>query len=158
MPVSKIKKLPELMDIILSLKEEGKKIGFTNGCFDILHVGHVRYLAEAKKTCDVLVVGLNSDASVRSIKGQNRPVNNEVSRAEVLSALESVDLVTIFAEDTPEKLIKAVGPEVLLKGGDWTAETVVGADHVRAYGGEVIIISYVDGYSTTGIIEKMDKE
>lgn len=133
----------------------GKVLGFTNGCFDILHVGHVRYLEEARSECDILIVGLNSDASVKRLKGHERPVNPEQARAEVLAGLECIDLVTIFEEDTPERLIKEITPQVLFKGGDWKEEDVVGAPYVRSKGGKVVIISYVDGFSTTNTIKRM---
>jgi len=144
------KKLP-------ALRRGGKRIGFTNGCFDILHAGHVRYLEEARGHCDILVVGLNSDSSVKSIKGDKRPVNGERARAEVLAGLFSVDFVTLFSEDTPEKLIRRLMPDIIFKGGDWKEDDVLGSDFVKARGGNVKIIDYVEGFSTTGIIEKMSR-
>ena len=158
MMADKIKTQPELADIVEREKNAGKKIGFTNGCFDILHLGHARYLNAAKKRCDLLIVGVNSDASVRSIKGPRRPVNAQEDRMEVLGALECVDLVTLFEEDTPEELIKKVMPDILFKGGDWDEKEVVGARHVKAHGGEVKIIPYVEGYSTTDIIKRMGSQ
>ena len=137
------------------LKSEGKKIVFTNGCFDILHVGHVRYLKEARKLGDVLVLGLNSDSSVRSIKGENRPVVPEEERAEVIAELDCVDYVTLFGEDTPLALIECLRPDILVKGGDWAEENVVGRESVRRWGGRVAIIPQVEGKSTTNIIEKV---
>ena len=134
-----------------SLKARGKKIVFTNGCFDILHRGHIDYLRRTAERGDVLIVGLNSDASVKRLKGPDRPVNDQESRAEVLSALDCVDHVVIFDEDTPYELIKAIRPDVLTKGGDYTPETVVG----REFAGETVIISFVEGHSTTGMIERM---
>jgi len=134
-----------------------RTVGFTNGCFDILHPGHVKYLEEAKKRCDVLVVGVNSDSSVKRLKGPERPVNGSEYRTTVLAAVESVDFITIFEEDTPEELIKKVSPEMLFKGGDWDKGPIVGADHVKANEGEVKIVPYVEGYSTTKIIEKIKK-
>ena len=131
---------------------------FTNGCFDILHAGHVFYLAEAKKRGDVLIVGLNSDQSVRRLKGASRPLNSQADRAVVLGALKSVDVVTIFGEDDPFELITLVKPDVLVKGGDYDPDAregpraIVGADFVRAYGGTVAVIPFVEGKSTTGII------
>jgi len=140
-----------------ALRKKGKKIAFTNGCFDILHVGHVRYLREARKTADVLILALNSDASVRSIKGEKRPLVTETERAEVLSALEFIDFVTIFDELTPLELIKYLKPDVLIKGGDWPEEKVVGRDEVKQWGGRVAIIPEVQGKSTTNIVEKIKK-
>jgi len=158
MKTDKIKTQSELRDILREKKKNGKKIGFTNGCFDILHIGHIRYLSAAKTECDVLVVGLNSDASVQSIKGAGRPVNTEWDRLEVLAALECVDFLTLFAEDTPQVLIEELTPDIVFKGGDWKEEDVVGADHVKKNGGEVRIIAYEEGYSTTNIIEKIKQE
>jgi rfaE bifunctional protein nucleotidyltransferase chain/domain len=133
----------------------GKRIVFTNGCFDILHPGHVDYLARARDLGDLLVVGLNSDASVRRIKGKTRPVNQERDRALVLGALACVDHVIIFEEDTPYQLIQAVMPDILVKGGDWPVETIVGRDIVEAGGGQVLSIPLLPGYSTTRIIERI---
>jgi D-beta-D-heptose 7-phosphate kinase/D-beta-D-heptose 1-phosphate adenosyltransferase len=138
-----------------ALRKKGKKIAFTNGCFDILHVGHVRYLREAKKTADVLVLALNSDSSVRSIKGENRPLVPENERAEVLAALEFIDFVTIFPELTPLELINYLKPDVLIKGGDWPEEKVVGREEIKKWGGRVAIIPEVKGKSTTNIVEKI---
>lgn len=132
-----------------------KKIVFTNGCFDILHTGHIRCLQEAAKLGDILVVGLNADASVTRLKGNGRPVNSQANRAELLCALECVDYVAVFAEDTPEELIKGIQPDVLVKGGDYTPQEVVGAELVRARGGTVRILPFTEGRSTTGMIEKM---
>jgi D-beta-D-heptose 7-phosphate kinase/D-beta-D-heptose 1-phosphate adenosyltransferase len=134
-----------------------KKIVFTNGCFDLLHVGHVRYLQEAKKLGDILIVGVNSDASVRRLKGPTRPVQNESDRAEILAALKAVDFTVLFAEDTPLELIQKVKPSILVKGGDWKAEQIVGADFVQASGGKVLSLQFVDGHSTTRLIEKAKK-
>lgn len=133
----------------------GKKIVFTNGCFDILHRGHVSYLNEAKNLGDLLVIGLNSDASVKRLKGSERPINKEHDRLYVLEALKSVDKVEIFEEDTPLNLIKLLRPMVLVKGGDWSLDQIVGAKEVISWGGEVLSLSFVDGYSTTGIIKKI---
>jgi D-beta-D-heptose 7-phosphate kinase/D-beta-D-heptose 1-phosphate adenosyltransferase len=140
----------ELKHVVDRLKADGRKVVFTNGCFDLLHVGHVRYLAEAKKLGDVLVVGLNSDASVARLK-PGRPVNGEANRAEVLAALAAIDYVTIYAEDTPYELLMHIRPDVLVKGGDWKREDIVGADLVP----EVFSLSFVEGMSTTGIIAKI---
>jgi len=140
----------ELKNIIARLKKEDKKIVFTNGCFDLIHVGHVRYLSEAKKLGDILVVGLNSDKSVSGIK-PGRPINSEKDRAEVLAALYMVDYVTLFDEDTPYELIKEVQPDVLVKGADWDIKNIVGADIVK----EVRTIPFVEGISTTDIIKRI---
>lgn len=138
-----------------SLRKEGKKIAFTNGCFDILHVGHVRYLREARKTADVLVLALNSDSSVRSIKGEKRPLVSEEERAEILAALEFIDFVTVFPELTPLELITYLKPDILIKGGDWPEDKVVGRDDVKKWGGRVILIPEIKGKSTTNIVEKI---
>jgi len=146
--------LKEKLDM---LRREGKKIAFTNGCFDILHVGHVRYLREAKKTADVLVLALNSDASVQSIKGEKRPLVPEEERAEILAALEFIDFVTIFPELTPLELINYLKPDILIKGGDWPEDKVVGRDDVKKWGGRTILIPEVEGKSTTNIVEKIKR-
>ena len=132
-----------------------QKIVFTNGCFDVLHFGHVHYLLEAKKLGDILVVGLNSDDSVRRLKGPTRPINEEKERAFVLASLAFVDYITLFEEDTPENLIKVVQPDVLVKGGDYTIDQIVGADFVMQNGGTVTTIPFVEGYSSTQIIEQL---
>ena len=131
-----------------------KKIVFTNGCFDILHVGHVRYLQDARKQGDLLVVGINSDQSVKKLKGPTRPIQTENDRAEILSALGCVDSVCIFDTETPLDLILSVKPDVLVKGGDWPIEKIVGSSFVLSYGGEVKSLQFVEGRSTTNIIEK----
>ena len=138
-----------------ALRKEGKKIAFTNGCFDILHVGHVRYLREAKKAGDILVLALNSDSSVRAIKGEERPLVSEEERAEILAALEFIDFVTIFPELTPLELINYLKPDILIKGGDWPEEKVVGREEVKKWGGSVAIIPEEEGKSTTNIVEKI---
>jgi D-beta-D-heptose 7-phosphate kinase/D-beta-D-heptose 1-phosphate adenosyltransferase len=135
-------------------REQGLRIGFTNGCFDILHPGHVKVLTAARAACDRLVVGLNSDASVKRLKGESRPVQDERARAEVLAALEAVDAVAIFAEDTPIRLIEQVRPSVLVKGGDYTREQVVGHDIVVAGGGEVVLVDILQGFSTTALVDR----
>ncbi len=137
------------------LRHEGKRIVFTNGCFDILHAGHVHYLNEARKFGDVLVVGLNSDRSVRSIKGDLRPVVSQDERAYVVVSLKAVDYVTIFDEDTPLHLTEYLEPHVLVKGGDWSEDRVVGGESVVKRGGSVKIIPFVNGRSTTSLIEKI---
>ncbi len=138
-----------------ALRKEGKKIAFTNGCFDLLHVGHVRYLKEARKTADVLVLALNSDSSVQTIKGPKRPLVPEQERAEILSALECIDFITIFSESTPLALIGLLKPDVLIKGGDWAEEQVVGRNEIRQWGGRVEIIPEVAGKSTTNIVDRV---
>ncbi|ROL61008.1 D-glycero-beta-D-manno-heptose 1-phosphate adenylyltransferase [Bacteroidetes/Chlorobi group bacterium ChocPot_Mid] len=145
----------ELIDICESLRSDEKEIVFTNGCFDIIHSGHVIYLHDAKSYGDVLIVGLNSDESVRRLKGANRPLNSENDRAVVLDTLKPVDYVCVFDEDTPLELIKAIKPDVLVKGGDYTRDTIVGADVVEQNGGKVIVVPLLEGRSTTTIIEKM---
>ena len=135
-------------------RRQGLRVGFTNGCFDILHPGHVKVLTAARGACDRLIVGLNSDASVRRLKGEGRPLQDERARAEVLAALEAVDLVAIFSEDTPIKLIADIKPSVLVKGGDYTREQVVGHDIVERDGGEVLLVDIVPGYSTTRLVQK----
>lgn len=144
-----------LKDKLEALRKEGKKIAFTNGCFDILHVGHVRYLKEAKKTADILVLALNSDASVQAIKGLKRPLVSGEERAEVLAALECIDFVTIFNELTPLELICYLKPDILIKGGDWPEDKVVGRDEIKKWGGHVTIIPEVAGKSTTNIVDKI---
>lgn len=132
----------------------GKKIVFTNGCFDVLHIGHIRLLLEAAAAGDILVVGLNSDASVKRLKGESRPVHSQELRAEMLAALVPVDCIILFEDDTPENLIKLVKPHVLVKGGDYTEDQIVGAEYVKSYGGEVRIFPTVEGHSSTQIISK----
>jgi rfaE bifunctional protein nucleotidyltransferase chain/domain len=136
---------------------EGKKIVFTNGCFDILHRGHLTYLADAAKLGDALILGLNSDASVKRLKGEDRPINDEEDRKFFLEALKSVAVVEIFEEDTPLKLIEAVTPDLLVKGGDYDLSTIVGREHVEKNGGKVLTIPFVDGYSSTKMIERIKK-
>ena len=134
---------------------QGKKIVFTNGCFDILHVGHVRYLTAAKNFGDVLIVGLNTDESVKKLKGASRPINNQYDRAEVLLGLKAVDHVIFFGEDTAENLIAELQPDIYVKGGDYTLETLPEAKIVQAYGGQIELVQLVEGKSTTKIIEKI---
>jgi D-beta-D-heptose 7-phosphate kinase/D-beta-D-heptose 1-phosphate adenosyltransferase len=136
-------------------RRRGWRIGFTNGCFDLLHPGHVHLLSQARGACDRLVVGLNSDASVRRLKGPTRPVQAEAARAAVLASLADADLVTVFEEDTPEALIAALRPEVLVKGADYTLETVVGAELVRSWGGRVMLAELLPGNSTTATIARL---
>ena len=139
----------------LTEERKNKKVIFTNGCFDLLHVGHVRYLNESKSLGDILVIGVNSDSSVQRLKGAGRPIQSQDDRAEILAGLASVDYTTIFDEDTPENLIKALKPDILVKGGDWPVEKIVGANFVKSYGGEVRPLQFMHGRSTTLIVEKM---
>jgi len=152
---SKICTLQEALQRINQWRVTGKTVAFTNGVFDILHRGHIFSLSQTAVEADFLVVGLNSDASTKRLKGDSRPVNDEQSRALVLAALLMVDMVVIFEEDTPLNLITTLQPDVLVKGGDYTLEQIVGAKEVMAAGGKVIINPIVEGFSTTGIIEKM---
>ncbi len=145
----------EALEKIRAWQASGKKVVFSNGCFDILHAGHVAYLEAARKLGDVLLIGLNSDASVRRIKGPNRPVCCETDRAAVLSALQVVDAVTLFDEDTPEELIATLLPDILVKGSDWAIEHIAGSGAVFAHGGAVLTIPLLEGRSTSGIIEKI---
>jgi D-beta-D-heptose 7-phosphate kinase/D-beta-D-heptose 1-phosphate adenosyltransferase len=135
-------------------KRAGLRVGFTNGCFDLLHPGHIRVLAGARAACDRLVVGLNADASVKRLKGAERPIQDVHARAEVLAALEAVDLVAVFEEDTPENLIRKIRPTVLVKGGDYNKDQVVGREIVEAEGGEVVLIDLVPGHSTTDMVAR----
>lgn len=147
--------LPELISIVDVLKHSGKRIVFTNGCFDIIHTGHVRYLRSAREYGDVLIVGLNSDESVRNIKGGKRPIIQQADRGEVLSSLRFVDYVVIFDEPDPYTIIAAVKPDILVKGGDWRVEDIVGRDVVESYGGKVCTIPFVEGASSSRIIESI---
>ena len=144
--------------LVAQARDRGDTIVFTNGCFDILHVGHVRYLQGARALGNLLVVGLNSDDSVRRLKGANRPINHDADRGEVLAALGAVDLVTIFEEDTPRHLITCVDPDILVKGGDYRPDQVVGREEVEARGGRLVIISLVEGKSTTAILDRIAPE
>ena len=147
----------QTIDKVRHWKELGEKIVFTNGCFDILHAGHIHLLKEAKNLGDRLLIGLNSDQSVQNLKGPDRPLNPEYARASVLESLSMVDGVTIFQEDTPHELVKEIIPHVLVKGGDYSIENVVGADTVRASGGKVVLIPILKGYSTSDIITRIRK-
>ena len=153
--MNKITPRNELKATVDRLKREGKKVVFTNGCFDILHAGHTRYLREARKLGDVLILALNSDSSVRSIKGPMRPIVPEAERAEVVASLDSVDYVTVFDELTPLELIEFLQPDVIVKGGDWAEKDIVGAEAVRKWGGRVAIMPEIEGASTTNIIDKV---
>ncbi|MEZ5358757.1 MAG: D-glycero-beta-D-manno-heptose 1-phosphate adenylyltransferase [Candidatus Zixiibacteriota bacterium] len=145
----------DIADLCEKLRKRKAKIIFTNGVFDILHMGHVKYLAQAKQLGDILIIGLNSDASVKRIKGPKRPINPQRDRAGILSALEFVDIVVYFSEDTPAKLIEKVRPDVLVKGSDYKIKEIVGADFVQSYGGKVKRLNLLKGRSTTGVIKKM---
>lgn len=153
----KIKKREELKGILADLKAKGKKIVFTNGCFDLLHYGHVKYLEEAKAKGDVLVVAVNSDLSIKEIKTSKRPIVNQDARLAIVAALESVDYVTTFDESTPFKTIELLRPDVLVKGGDWDKNDIVGSDIVSQSGGKITTIPFIKGYSTTDIIEKIKR-
>jgi len=155
LPGTKIISLSSLICKIKVLKQNGKKIVFTNGCFDILHFGHIKYLQDAKTKGDYLVVAVNSDASIKKIKGKNRPVIGQRDRLKTLAALESVDFVLLFNEDNPLKLIKALKPHVLIKGSDWSKDKIIGADFVQSYGGQVVSVKLIKGRSTSKIIEKI---
>lgn len=152
--------LPKVLDsksldsALQHYRHRGKKIVFTNGCFDLLHVGHIRYLEQAATLGDILIVGINSDESVKKLKGPARPIQNQNDRAEILASLKSVQHTVIFNEDTPYNLIAAVSPHVLVKGGDWAPDQIVGSDLVLAKGGEVKSLLFINGKSTTQIIEK----
>lgn len=152
---SKIHTWEQLPSTLESWRKAGEKIVFTNGCFDLLHFGHLHYLADARDLGDRLVIGLNSAASVRRLKGPTRPINDEITRTHLLAALEVVDAVVIFEEDTPLELIKLVQPDVLVKGGDWKPEQIVGSDVVLASGGKVLSLPFIQGYSTTNIEQKI---
>jgi len=151
--LSKLKELEELLPIVEKLKKEKKRIVFTNGCFDILHPGHIRLLLQAKNFADILIIGLNSDSSVKNIKGASRPIIKQEERAEILAALEMVDYIVIFHEADPAKLISAILPDVLVKGGDWAKEDIIGRQVVEENGGEVHPLPYYGGYSTSHIID-----
>ncbi len=147
--------LNEFLEIRKKIKEEGKKLVFTNGCFDIIHRGHVSYLNRAKALGDYLVVALNSDESVKRLKGEGRPINKLVDRAYVIANLKAVDFVVSFEEDTPFEIISAIIPDILVKGGDWDINNIVGRDVVESHGGKVYSLPYIENYSTTSIINKM---
>lgn len=147
----------KIVETCNEIRSGGKKIVFTNGCFDILHAGHVRYLTAAKSFGDILILGLNSDESVKILKGANRPINNEKDRAEVLLGLKAVDYVVIFGERTAEKLISEVRPDVYVKGGDYTIDKIPEAKIVQSYGGRVELVQFLAGHSTTNIIKAINK-
>lgn len=151
----KIVQLTEAQKRINTWKKSGEKVVFTNGCFDIIHLGHIDYLEKAGLKGDRLVIGLNTDASVSQLKGTSRPINNEVARARLLAALEFVDAIVLFSDPTPLKLIEALRPDILIKGSDYLTENIVGADFVIKNGGKVETIDLVEGYSTSNIIDKI---
>jgi len=152
---SKFYPSPLLAELLVSLRRYGKRIVFTNGCFDLLHPGHIHVLTQAKALGDILVVGINSDTSVKRLKGDRRPILKENERLLMLAALETVDYITVFDEDTPLALIQLLQPQILAKGGDWSPEAIVGKDVVETGGGKVVMIPYQSGFSTTGIIERI---
>ena len=151
--MNKIKTLANLQEIILKLKNQGKQIVFTNGCFDILHLGHLKILKEAKKKGDILIVGVNSDFSIKKIKGKKRPILNEKTRTHILESIEFVDYVILFKEETPYKLIKTLKPDILVKGGDWIESEIIGGEFVK----KVCRVKIYPGYSTTDIIDRIKK-
>jgi len=154
----KLKNLDELTELAAQARQNGKSVVFTNGCFDILHRGHVHVLRQAKAAGDLLIVALNSDRSVQEIKGAHRPVLPESDRIELIGAMEMVDYIIIFDEPDPYKLIAAIKPDVLAKGGDWSAEKIIGADVVEQAGGRIVMIPYLKGFSTSEIIERILNE
>ena len=147
----------QVLDWVQRWRRRGLKVGFTNGCFDLLHPGHISLLSQARSACDRLIVGLNSDASVRRIKGSNRPIQSETARSTVLTSMEPIDAVVIFDEDTPIKIIQTIKPDVLIKGADYKVSQVVGANVVQKYGGKVVLIDLEDGHSTTRTISRIGK-
>jgi len=153
----KIKKREELRRSVEALRAKGKRMVFTNGCFDLLHVGHIRYLEQAKALGDILIVGINSDRSVQALKGPLRPILPVEDRAEILSGLGCIDYITVFDEPTPLELITLLKPQVLVKGGDWTKEAVVGSEVVEGLGGKVVLLPFVEGSSTSNLIETILK-
>ena len=156
--MNKIRSLGELALVRRKLRREGQTVVFTNGCFDLLHGGHIRLFREAKRRGDVLVVALNTDASVRKLKGPSRPIFPLKERLEVLSAVADIDYLTWFAENTPRKIIAALLPDVLIKGGDWTPDEVVGKAEIEAAGGRVVIVPYFKGHSSTSIIDRIIRD
>lgn len=146
--------LSNLEQVLSYYRQQHKKIVFTNGCFDLLHIGHVRYLKQASELGDILIVGVNTDASVQKLKGPTRPIQNENDRTEILASLKSVSHTILFGEETPLELIHQIKPDVLVKGGDWKVSQIVGSDFVMSYGGHVQSLQFINGKSTTAIIEK----
>lgn len=155
---SKILSLRKLSSLIKVLKKKGKKIIFTNGCFDLIHPGHIKIFKEAKKHGDVLIVGINSDRSVRKIKGNRRPLLNLKARQEVLASIALIDYIITFTQTTPLHLIKKIKPAVLVKGGDWPKKHIIGSSFIKSYGGKVVRVRLKKGYSTTRLLEKMQKK
>lgn len=153
--MGEIMNLDKLIEVREKLRREGRTVVFTNGCFDLMHPGHVRYLRQARALGDALIVGLNSDRSVRELKGPSRPIMSETERAEVMAALGCVDYVTIFDDETPREIIAALLPDVLVKGGDWSVDNIVGRDEVEAAGGKVLSLPFADGCSTSDLIERI---
>jgi D-glycero-beta-D-manno-heptose 1-phosphate adenylyltransferase len=153
--MAKILSLDQLRTEREGLRRLGRRVVFTNGCFDLIHPGHIRYLQEARRLGDALIVALNSDRSVRELKGEKRPILNQNERAEVMAALNCVEYVTIFDDPTPREIIAALLPEVLVKGGDWDLDRIVGRDEVEAAGGEVLSLPFIEGCSTTDLIERI---
>lgn len=147
----------ELLKLLEPIRGK-KKIVFTNGCFDLLHIGHVRYLKEARSLGEFLVVAINSDSSVKQLKGPSRPIQTELDRAEILASLASVDATIIFNESTPELLIQSIKPDILVKGGDWTVDQIVGGAFVQSYGGKVLSLQFIEGKSTTRLVEKSSQK
>ena len=155
---SKIKTLDEIIAASENWQSQNKRIVFTNGCFDIVHLGHIDYLSRAADLADVLVIGVNTDASVSRIKGENRPLQDELSRSTLLASFQFVEAVVLFDDDTPYELIKAIQPDVLVKGSDYKEADIVGADIVGDKGGKIVTIDFLDGYSTSSIIEKANND
>ena len=151
----KLKSLEEIKAVVIAARNDGKRVAFTNGCFDVLHRGHVHVLREARACADLLIVGINSDQSVKQIKGPARPVLPESDRCELLGAMEMVDFLVLFNEPDPGNLISAIRPDVLVKGGDWNSDKIIGADVVEAAGGRVVVVPYIKGFSTTEIIQRI---
>ncbi len=151
----KLKSLEDIQAIVVAARNDGKRVAFTNGCFDLLHRGHVHVLREARACGDVLIVGINSDESVKQIKGPARPVLPESDRCELVGAMEMVDFVVLFNEPDPYILISAIRPDVLVKGGDWNTDKIIGGDLVEEAGGEVVVVPYIKGFSTTEIVERI---
>lgn len=147
----------KLKRVVSGLKNKGARVVFTNGCFDILHLGHIKYLSLAKRQGDYLIVAVNSDASVRKIKGNKRPITNAKERLEILASLEMVDMVTLFNQTTPLELIKSLRPDIIVKGADWKLDDIVGAKFVKGYGGKISRIAFLKGHSTTKLIKKIAK-
>lgn len=154
----KIKNRAEAVQLVLGWQQQGQRIVFTNGCFDLLHLGHVDYLEKARQLGDKLVVGVNTDASVSRLKGPDRPLQDEMSRARIMASLLFTDIVVLFGEETPYELIKAINPDILVKGDDYAIQNIVGHDLVLEKGGEVKTITLVKGYSTSGIVNKINKQ